>query len=102
MATPTRKITLQPVETGVEASHDTFSHQKLGVTSLAEQHKRQRIRDDWEPKGFERYQYQRGLLHSMNVLGTIAHDEQLPEQRRFEPVSPCVESLECTCKGPYE
>ena len=98
MATPTRKITLLPVETlGVELSHDTFSHQKLAATSLAEQHRRQRIRDGWEPRGFERYQYQRGLLHSMNTLGTIADDEQMVDPRRYEPISGCVESLDCTC-----
>lgn len=42
---------------------------KLPVCSIVEQYHRQRISDDWEPAGFERYQYQRALLQEMSVLG---------------------------------
>jgi len=41
----------------------------LPVTSYAQQYRRQRVSDTWEPAGFDRYQYQQALLRSMNVLG---------------------------------
>ena len=99
---PGRKITLEePEPLQVVPSHDTFSPHKLAATSLAEQYRHQRISDNWEPRGFERWQYQRALLHNMNLLGGINGDQELPGLQRYEPVSTCNETMDCHCTGPY-
>jgi hypothetical protein len=76
--------------------HDTFRPGTLKTTGLAEQYRRQRISNDWEPKGFERYQYQRALLRSMSVLGG-PDDLEGASPERYRPTSPCQETPNCTC-----
>lgn len=68
----------------------------MRVTSYADQLKRQRISDDWEPCGFERYVYQRALTRSMPLVGGI-REAELAEERRYKPATSCQEELDCHC-----
>jgi hypothetical protein len=68
----------------------------LPTASYAEQYRRQRISDDWEPKGFERYKYQRALLHEMPVLGG-ASDGLLAAPERYREATSCQDTLDCHC-----
>ncbi len=75
---------------------DTFQPGRLQTASLREQYTRQRISNDWEPKGFSRWQYMQGLLHSMSVLGG-PDDREMASPERYRPTSPCQETPDCTC-----
>jgi hypothetical protein len=43
---------------------------KMKVCTPDQQFIRQRISDNWQPNGFDRYRYQKGLLDAMNRLGS--------------------------------
>ena len=75
---------------------DTLRSSGMKATSYAEQYSRQRISDTWEPSGFQRYGYQRALLHEMPELGGPT-DQLGGNPERYRPTSSCQDSLECQC-----
>lgn len=78
------------------ASKDSFLNQNgrtlpdLPVTGVHEQYRRQRISDDWEPNGFQRFAYNQRLLRAMPVLGG-PDDNFGANPDRYTPVSPTME-----------
>lgn len=82
----------------MELLNDSFHLHKMGQTPYHAQYRRQRISADWQPRGYERYRYQKALQDQMPVLGG-ASDGLLSSPERYTPVSECNETLDCTCKG---
>lgn len=77
-------------------SDDSFTPNSLPVTGLGRQFTRQRLSNDWEPRGFKRYQYMRGLLHEMSVLGG-PDDKEMASPERYRPASKCQDTPDCSC-----
>jgi len=64
---------------------DTFRPGQLKTCSSSEQYKRQRGSDTWEPAGFQRFQYQRALVHEMPILGG-PNDQYGANPDRYRPI----------------
>lgn len=67
----------------------------MAETNYIEQIKRQRVSPDWQPRGFERYQYQKALLDAMPVLDVV--DGLLVDATRYREAQSCMETLDCHC-----
>lgn len=65
----------------------------LPETSYATQVQRQRISPHWQPKGFERYQYQKALLDQMSTLGGDFGDQGGANPDRYQPIGPLEEDF---------
>ena len=82
----------------MEALNDSSQALHLSETSYAAQYQRQRLSEGWQPRGFERYPYQKALLDGMPVLGG-PHDllGAGTNPKRYQPVPPCIDTLDCHC-----
>ena len=70
----------------------------LETQSYAAQYIRQRLAENWQPRGFNRFPNTKALLDEMPVLGGPfdLHGAGTNPQR-YQPVPPCMENLDCHC-----
>ena len=66
--------------------------QKMSTTTLAEQYTRQRISQEWQPKGYARYVQSKKLLDGMSILGGEG-DNGGASPERFTPIGPLEEDF---------
>lgn len=75
---------------------DHYDRKQLKETSLDKQNQRRFISPQWQPRGSERFVYQKALGDQMNIIGGPG-DHFEATQRRFLPATSCQDTLDCHC-----
>lgn len=76
--------------------HDLYLQNHLKPISLADQEQRRFLGDRWEPRGSERFVYQKALGDQMDIVGG-SKDRFEPIPRRYKPATSCQDTLDCHC-----
>lgn len=72
--------------------NDSYQNRPVPETSFARQQQRRLISPNWQPRGFERYGYQKALLDSMDTLSGAGANPD-----RYKPATTCMDTLDCHC-----